>query len=155
MKNIVNQKQSAKLKKLGFNLPCDYFYEIALNSKKDKENEYFGPFGWKKGECYLQKQYFINNTISDYSNKNWFISSAPHIEDDFDWFLENHNLDWERQFKDGKLILLVGKYSYHDNSLDFFKSIDNITSYEEYQKVIKQAKSDVLDRMIEILESRK
>ena len=61
----------------GFQVACDSYFEYALTSKKDEEDGYGGPFGWKKGELNLTSGYFRNGSESDRSNTSWYLCAAP------------------------------------------------------------------------------
>jgi len=58
MKTIDNDIQDQRvsfdnaklLKEKGFDVPCIKSFEIALKSKKNKQDGYSVVFGWKKGE---------------------------------------------------------------------------------------------------------
>jgi hypothetical protein len=81
------------LKEKGYNEPCKNHYEIALTSKKDREDGYTGPFGWKKGECNLQSGYNTNESLSEYYNdKTWSAYSAPNIIEVVMWLYEKHGV---------------------------------------------------------------
>ena len=94
MTTPVNFELAKLLKEKSFNIPTRNYYEHALTSKKDKEtNDYKGAFGWKKGETNLHSGYFINRgKDSDFSNKNWFMCSAPTISEVVMWLYEKHGI---------------------------------------------------------------
>lgn len=76
------------MKELGFKEPCSASYEYALTSKKDKQDGYSGPFGWKKGECNFSAGYFVNNTEE---GKNWNVVAAPLWQQVKEWLWKNHH----------------------------------------------------------------
>ena len=61
----------------GFQVACDSHFECALTSKKDEQDGYGGPFGWKKGELNRTSGYFHNGSEYDRTNKNWYLCAAP------------------------------------------------------------------------------
>jgi len=81
------------LKEIRFDEPCNANYQIALKSKKHKEDGYSGSFGWKKGEITFDKSYFRNFWKEcDYSGKHWLQVAAPLIQHAYRWFYETKKL---------------------------------------------------------------
>lgn len=78
---------SKLLKELGFDCLCDSSYELALTSKKDKQDGYSGPFGWKKGEFNISHYSNLNSSFAD--NKNWYSCSRPTHSLAIKWIREN------------------------------------------------------------------
>lgn len=112
------------LKEKGFDVPTNKYHEHALTSKKDSEtNDYTGAFGWKKGETNLQDGYCKNNHgMSDFSNENWYMCSAPTISDVVMWLYKKYNIwisvdpeidtnTWFHTITHGKSISAFGNYS--------------------------------------------
>jgi hypothetical protein len=100
----VTSEQGKLLKEKGFIEGCNYYYELALTSKKDKQDGYSGSFGWEKGECNLQNGYFINNWKDcDYSGKHWFMCSAPEQSVVCEWLLKTYSIYlWVEPYADRK-----------------------------------------------------
>lgn len=72
--DYVSFETAKLLKEKGFDVWCRYRYEYATTEKKDRQDGYGGPFGWKKGELNISA---TNNTNSKNSNKPWLICSRP------------------------------------------------------------------------------
>lgn len=81
------------LKEKEYGEPVKMFYELALKSRKDKQDGYGGPFGYKKGELNLQDGFFVNNSnSSDVSNKSWYLCAAPTIAEVVMWLYEKYGI---------------------------------------------------------------
>ena len=94
MKELFVTPELAKLlKDKGYVEECMAQYQIALTSKKDKENGYSGSFGWKKGEVTFDRSYFVNNSPHDYSNSSWLGCAAPLWQQVIDWLFFKHGKD--------------------------------------------------------------
>jgi len=93
MKEQLVTFDTAKLaKEKGFILPTKMYYENSLIEQIHHEDGKSGPFGWEKGEMNLQSGYFINNwKNSDFSNKSWYMCSAPTQSLLQKWLREVHN----------------------------------------------------------------
>ena len=89
-KYIVPPEIAFKLKEKGFEEECDASYTRYLTNKKDKQDGYGGPFGWKKGEVTYDSSYFVNNSKHDYSNKNYTQAGAPYYQQVQDWLRTNY-----------------------------------------------------------------
>jgi hypothetical protein len=89
-------EQAEKLKEKNFDVKCKHYYEFALTSKKNKQDGYSGPFGWKKGELNIQSGHFINNDKHvDSSNEAWFLCSRPEQWQIVEWLRVNHGIHIE------------------------------------------------------------
>jgi len=91
MNKPVSFELAKLLKEKKYEEPCNKYYEFALTSKKNEEDGYGGPFGWKKGELNRQEGYHVNNRL-DNSNKNWLLCSAPTIADVVMWLYEKYGI---------------------------------------------------------------
>ena len=94
-----------RLKELGFDIPCNSYYEVALTTQKDTEHGYSGSFGWKEGETNIQSGYNTNKTLNSYTNKNWLCCSRPTHSLAIEWIYLNYGI-WiythpVRPFDDG------------------------------------------------------
>lgn len=90
----VNFDNAKLLKEIGFDVPCHRNFEIALKSKKDKQDGYSGSFGWKKGEFNIQEGYNTNSSLNTYyDNINWYGCSAPTQQIALDWIRINFGID--------------------------------------------------------------
>jgi hypothetical protein len=75
---FINFEQAKFFKEKGFEMEVNNYYELALTSKKDKQDGYTGAFGWKKGELNRQSCYFINNHPKiDTTNSAWYLCACP------------------------------------------------------------------------------
>jgi hypothetical protein len=83
--------QAKLLKEKGFDVKCSRYYEYALKSRKNKEDGYSGPFGWKKGELNLQVDTFINGGYMDVSNESWYLCAVPEQWQVVEWLDKIHN----------------------------------------------------------------
>lgn len=84
---------SKLLKEKGFDVMWRQHYELALTSKKDKQDGYSGPFGWKKGELNVQNHYNTNSSLSSYyDDKNWYACSRPTHTIAIEWLRVNFGL---------------------------------------------------------------
>lgn len=89
----VTFKQAVILKEKGFDVPCNKYYQKALTSKKDRQDGYTGPFGWKKGELSMELGYFVNNDSNDFTNKNWYLCSCPEQWQVIEWLESVYGID--------------------------------------------------------------
>ena len=80
-------EMSKLLKEKGFNCECNYSYELALKSRKDKQDGFSGPFGYKKGELNISSGWNVNYLLLD--NNYWFFCSRPTHGLAIKWVIEN------------------------------------------------------------------
>ena len=140
MKNeFVPYELALKLKKIRFEDECMACFEMSLTEVEHEEDGKSGPFGWKKGELFFEKTFFINNnSVIDNSNENWIRFAAPTFSQAFRWFREKHNLCMVIKPIDDKN-LDVG-YALTKNELI-------IRAYTTYEK----AELGCLEKLIEIV----
>lgn len=105
------------LKEKGFAEECSAQYQIALTSRKDKEDGYSGSFGWKKGEVTFDRSYFVNNSKHDYSNKSWLGCGAPLWQEAIDWF-------------DSKQIFISAELKIDDGTFKWYPTIKVVIDYK-------------------------
>lgn len=85
----VTLEQAKLLKKLGLDFAVQGSYTEYITSKKNKQDGYGGPFGWKKGEVEFSSDYFRNNCPGiDYSCKNYIMYAAPTVALALKWLRE-------------------------------------------------------------------
>ena len=90
-RKLVSFELSKLLKEKGFDIPVSYSYSYSLTKRKDVQDGYSGPFGWKKGELDITERFFINNNKDiDYTNKNWYCCAAPEIWLLIEYFIEKY-----------------------------------------------------------------
>jgi hypothetical protein len=136
--------RSLKLKQLGFEDECMAYYEISVTEVEHEEDGTSGPFGWKQGEVSFEKRFFVNNLKGvDHTNDNWVCAAAPTWRSAFNWFREKY--EYCSYIKEAT----KGSYRFYIEKFDekFFNS-DIIKTYEE-------AELACLDKLIEIVESKK
>lgn len=75
-----------KLKDKKFTEECMGYYDYAKTAQHNEQDGYSGPFGWRKGECNFNKEYFYNGCLKDISNENWENVAAPLWQQVIDWF---------------------------------------------------------------------
>jgi len=136
--------QAKLLKEKGFDVKCSRYYEYALKSRKNKEDGYSGPFGWKKGELNLQVDTFINGGYMDVSNESWYLCAVPEQCQVVEWLRVNHGIwvsvqpnepfidhDWcFKLFKDNQFLLaLEGYISPQEAYTEAFNYIMNNNDY--------------------------
>ncbi len=99
MNNDINEDYcsldvSKLLKEKGFDVWCKSHYELALTSKKNKQDGYSGPFGWKKGELNIQSDNNNNTSLSEYYNGiHWFGCSRPTHTMAIKWIRKNFKIE--------------------------------------------------------------
>ena len=157
-KEFIPYEQALALKELGFNEPCVGFFENDRQGSKIQFT-YFHTikdynsiesdgllelFGTKTRE--EKKQILIEQNLLF----PW--TSAPTYSQAFRWFLKKHGLAWEHSFDDSQIQLYVGKITYPDNSLEFFKSIE--VKYDGYNEAIEEAELECLKKLIEIVKNK-
>jgi len=86
--------ETAKLaKEKGYDVMGNGFYTEYLKNQIDPEYpEGGGPFSMTKGEIEFDNNYFGNNKDTDYTNKNYFMCSAPTQTLLARWLREVHNI---------------------------------------------------------------
>ncbi len=84
--------QSKMLKEKNYIEECQQHYQLALTSKKHRDDGYSGPFGWKRGECERISCYFVNGGANDLSNKDWYQCAAPMHWEINEWLKINHGV---------------------------------------------------------------
>lgn len=82
---------SKLLKEKGFDCECKYSYENALKSRKNKQDGYSGPFGYKKGELNIDSSWNKNSLLT--SNDVWYCCSRPTHSLAIKWIRENYQIE--------------------------------------------------------------
>jgi len=113
----------------------------ALKSKKDKQDGYSGPFGWKKGEMNIINDYNTNTSLDKYyTGKYWFGCSRPQIFIVLVWLLNNHNIFIQQTFNK-----VSKKFEVTSTNIDtletiyFSEDLNKDQIFEALEKAIKQS----------------
>ena len=145
MKEQLISFETAKLaKEKGFDVPTYHYYENSLTESDHKEDGKTGPFGWAKGEVNLQSDYFINNwKDSDYTNKSWYMCSAPTQELLKKWLRLKHHIHIQIGFDDNTWEASVGDFTIPDFAPDQWVDLNERESYKEsleaYETIFEMA----------------
>ncbi len=136
----VTFEQAKLLKEKGFGIGCEHYYEHALTSKKDIQDGYGGPFGWKKGETHLQSTgFFLNSSKYDSSNKSWFLCEAPEQWQVIEWLRINHGI-W--------IGVLEHKIKGEGNYYESIVGVMTFSGYNSPQETYSAAFDYVLNNLI-------
>ena len=156
MENIIKEEMvsfaTAKLaKEKGFSVPTNMYYENSLTEQIHEEDGTSGPFGWERGEINLQSGYFINNwKESDFSNKSWYMCSAPTQSLLQKWLRDKHKLvltiDYLFDSKDESYhVFTYSLYSMIQKARNAVKGI-NVQSklYHSYEEALEEGLTESL-----------
>ena len=130
-KEFVPYNEALELKELGFNMKTFAQYSTKIGDEWIISFNVYGEgqFTGNEGPCI-----------------------APTFSQAFRFFREKYDLTWEHQFDDSNISLYVGKITYPDNNLEFFKIIE--VDYNGYNKAYEKAELECLKKLIEIVKNK-
>lgn len=150
---------STLLKIKGFDVSCKTHYELALTSRKDKQDGYSGSFGWKKGEINIQTDYNTNTNLKIYYNdKTWTACSRPTHSVASEWLRVNFGIHLSVsptfEFNDGRRdFMMLQGYGYWitfapNDKMDEDKGSYSLENYKTPQEATEAALEYVLNNLI-------
>ncbi len=131
-----------KLKDKKFTEECMGYYDYAKTAQHNEQDGYSGPFGWRKGECNFNKEYFYNGCLKDISNENWENVAAPLWQQVIEWFREKHQIFIEVEkitFNNDCYLAKVRKFNKNNKLVRASNYDDYKTHYKTMEMAVKKA----------------